>query len=397
MIRRLAPFAVIALYVTSAAATLWLKNLNGEALTSEPWIVVGVAPYAAVGALIMRRRHHNPMGWIFSAIGLLWATGALAEEYALRGFVLEPGSLPSPVWAAWHGEWYWLAFWGLVLVFMPLLFPTGKIPSRRWRPVLWMAVATVGGFSALAALESELQLAQSRVTAVNPFGIPGLHDVESGLLGGVLALLMLVSVCSAVASLVVRFRHSTGTERLQLKWFTYASVLFVAGFISMALVDVLAGARSTVADVLVVALVPMPALGAGIAILKYRLYDIDRIINKTLVYGAVTALLAVGYFAGIVAAQAIVPVAGDSPVVVAATTLAMVALFRPLRNRIQDFVDRRFYRRRYDAARTIESFGSRLRQETDLDSLSSELLMLVSNTMQPAHASLWLRPEGPRE
>lgn len=392
----MAPVAVLALYVACTALTLWLKQVNGTGVASESAIVFGVAPYAAVGALILRRRHLNPMGWIFSAIGLLWATGALAEEYATRGFVLEPGSLIAPVWAAWYGEWYWLAFWGLVLVFMPLLFPTGRIPSRRWRPVLFIAVVTVGGFSALAALESRLQVVNTGVTAVNPFGIPGLIDIESGLLGGVLALLMLVSVCSAVASLVVRFRRSTGTERLQLKWFTYASVLFVAGFISMALIDTLSGSRSTAADVLVVALVPMPALGAGIAILRYRLYDIDRIINKTLVYGAVTALLALGYFAGIVAAQALVPVAQDSPVVVAATTLAMIALFRPLRNRVQAFVDRRFYRRRYDAARTIESFGSRLRQETDLDSLSRELLGLVNSTMQPAHASLWLKRPGAR-
>lgn len=199
---------------------------------------------------------------------------------------------------------------------------------------------------------------------------------------------------TAAASVVVRFRHSSSDERLQLKWFAYAVSLLA--FCLAIVVTVPFGSRGTARvaeDVTTYMFAALP-MATGIAILKYRLYDIDRIINRTIVYGAVTALLGAGYLATVLVVQAVLPVADNSPVVVAASTLAVVALFRPLRGRIQSLVDRRFYRRRYDAERTVETFGARLRRQVDLEALSRELVAVASETMQPEHASLWLKPPG---
>ncbi len=348
-----------------------------------------------VGAVVASRRSENAVGWILCSIGASTSLGIASQEYAIRALVLD-GSLAGGTLAAWLSTWLFTPGFGLFTTLVLLLFPDGKLPSSRWRSVARAGAANV----AIATLVSALRpgpiegLAGTR----NPVGIDSLGTALE-LLSQVTGFLFLVFLVVSVSSLVVRFRRSRGERRQQLKCLTYAASV-AATTIVLGAIGEAVGLREKAPEfigalIVVLAIVTVPA-GIGIAILKYHLYDIDRIINKTLVYGAVSVLLALGYAGGVLLAQAVLPVTDDSPAVVAITTLAVVALFRPLRNRVQGFVDRRFYRRRYDAARTIESFGSRLRHETDLDSLSRELLGLVNDTMQPAHASLWLRAEATR-
>ncbi len=380
--------AMIAVFFTAMVPAVVLAEINGNFHADTVSLLLAFAAFMGVGALVVGRHPSNAVGWVFSAIGLLASTGVAAQEYAEYAYVTRPGSLPGAIGAAWYASWYWLPLIILTLLFTVLLFPTGRPLSPRWTPVLWVAATATASMTVLAALNPTIDLQDEDYSVPNPIGVKAVGDVEENAVGGVLSGIVLLCSVASIVSLVIRFRRSRRDERQQLKWFTYAATLVV--FLAVAeellpfteLGDWVFG--------VVVALLPV---AAGIAILKYRLYDIDRIINKTLVYGAVTALLGLGYAGGVLLAQAVLPVSDDSPAVVAITTLAVVALFRPLRSRVQSFVDRRFYRRRYDAARTIESFGSRLRQETDLDSLSTELLGLVKDTMQPAHASLWLRKQ----
>jgi hypothetical protein len=274
-------------------------------------------------------------------------------------------------------------------VFPLLLFPTGRLPSARWRPVAVAAAAATAGITALGALKPTL--VDENYTVRNPIGLAWVpQDPEQSAVGAVLVGLLLVCMCAAGVSLVLRFRRSQGVERQQLKWFTYAGALMVLALLASdyllpdsSLVEVLAG--------LILALVPV---AAGIAILRYRLYDIDRLINRTLVYGTLTALLG-GVYAAVVLVlgQGFGGVGGEPPSwAVAGATLAVAALFQPARRRVQAVVDRRFNRRRYDAAKTVEAFSARLREELDLDTLSAELLAVVNQTMQPIRVSLWLRP-----
>ncbi len=366
-----------------------LSHHNGNLSAETFSIMLGFAAFMAVGALIVSRRPGNAVGWVFSAIGVLSSTGVLAQEYAAFGYVTQPGALPLPVIAAWIQSWYWLPLIALAFLFTVLLFPTGRPLSRRWKPLLWTATATTAAITVLAMVNPTLGLQDEEFSVHNPIGVEAVGDVEKSMVGSIFFGVFLFCMVAALVSLVIRFRRSRGEERQQLKWFTFAGALtIVVAFSEDILPSVDFG------DFFFGVVLSLIPTAVGIAILRYRLYDIDRIINKTLVYGAVTALLALGYAGGVLLAQAVLPVTDDSPALVAITTLAVVALFRPLRSRVQSFVDRRFYRRRYDAARTIESFGFRLRQQTDLDSLRMELLGLVKETMQPSHASLWVKNKG---
>ena len=366
-------WALLAGFAASVAALVVLSVANGNfqrlPLADTVGLLLAFAAFMGVGALVVANRPGNAIGWVFSAIALLAVTGALAEEYAARA---RPGSLPGGVLAGWYAGWAWYPTVVLTLVFTPLLFPDGRPPSPRWRLVAWLAGAGTALFVALAAVQTTIELDDGHVVA-NPIGVAGVWDPEDSFLDISLGLL----VVAAVASLVVRFRRSRGEERVQLKWFTYAAALLPVILVG----DYLPDAVSSV-------------LFAGIAVLRYRLYEIDRLINRTLVYGLVTVLLA-GVYAGLVlvGGQLSGGVAEDPPSwVVAGATLAVAALFQPARRRVQQAVDRRFNRRRYDAARTVEAYSSRLRQEVDLDTLSAELLAVVDQTMQPTVAALWLRP-----
>jgi hypothetical protein len=351
---------------------------SGEALL---WLVF--AAFLVVGCLILARRPNNVIGWIFAAVGLLTTVAGLAETYAKYAYA-HPGSLPAPLAAAWLSGWIWNPIILLTLVFPLLLFPTGRSLSPRWRPVTWLGIGLTGVVTALAALSPSLQLPDEQIVP-NPIGVAGV-DVDAAPLSTILSGLLLLLLAASVASMVARFRRSTGIERQQLKWFTYAGVLVLLAPVSNSLFPSLYNAPY----LLVIAL----PVSVGIAVLRYRLYDIDRLINRTLVYGLLTALLA-GVYAAVVLVlgQVFGGVGGDPPSwAVAGATLVVAALFQPARRRIQGVVDRRFNRRKYNAARTLEAFAVRLRNQVDLDSLSAELVAVVDNTMQPTAVSLWLRP-----
>ena len=391
-------WSMVAIFIVCWAVSIPFMVANGGTPGQEPGFVVALVvaftAFMGVGAVIVAHRPSNAIGWIFSAVGLLAATGSLAVEYATYAYVTRPGSLPGAILAAWY-QWWWNPMLGLILIYIPLLFPTGRLLSARWRPVAVVAAAALAAITVLEALQPTITLQNRSYTVRNPIGVDGAQKLAGGAVGGVLFGMVLICVAAAFASIVLRFRRSRGVERQQLKWFTYAVVLMILAqqlndylFPGVVVVNVVFG--------LTIALVP---IAAGIAILRYRLYDIDRLINRTLVYGLLTALLG-GIYGGtvLVLGQVFGGVGQDPPSwAVAGATLAVAALFQPARRRIQAVVDRRFNRRRYNAAKTVEAFSLRLRDEVDLDALSAELLAVADQTMQPTTASLWLRQPARRQ
>jgi hypothetical protein len=349
-------------------------------------VLLAFTAFMVVGVLVVARRPANAIGWIFSAIGLLGATGLLAGEYAQYAYVIRRQSLPGAIVAAWYWEWVSYPWFGLTVLFTLLLFPTGRLLSRRWRPVAWMAGILMAVVTTLAALRPTLTLPDGQHAVPNPIGIAGV-DPDQGTAGVLNTGLLVLTTLAAFLSLILRFRRAQGEERQQLKWFLYAGALVIFFLVTG---PVLPG-EGALGTGLVIALLPV---AAGIAILKYRLYDIDRLINRTLVYGLLTALLG-GLYAGavLVLGQVFGAVGSDPPSwAVAASTLAVATLFQPARRRIQQLVDRRFNRRKYNATKTVEAFSTRLRDQVDLDTLSAELLAVVDQTVQPTRSSLWLRP-----
>ena len=388
----LAWFAWVPTLVAMVLALL-LASLNAptsSALVTAVLSVVIVA-YSTVGALVASRRPENPIGWLFCCGALIWSLGELGLEYGVYALVTTPGALPAGVWAAWFGAWARGLGGFFIVVFLLLLFPTGRLPTRRWRMVAWAALSYVVLFtlvSWLSPVSQDFRLSSIR----NPLGIDlRIMDLFAGIVYLSLPLLLLASG----AAVIVRFRRSRGDERQQIKWFAYAVLVMVFLFTlgqSLGLTQIVHVAPLVFA-------VPLSGLpvATGIAILRYRLYDIDIIINRTLVYGTLTGTLALVYFGGVTATQALFRTITDQQqlpqLVVVASTLVIAALFIPLRRRIQSLIDRRFYRRKYDARKTLEAFSVKLREETDLESLNDELVGVVSETMRPSHVSVWLRPE----
>jgi len=351
--------------------------------------------YSTVGAVIVpRMSSENPIGWLFCAIGFLWAVIHLIGEYAIYTLLAAPGSLPAGELASWIYCWLWVPSLGL-LGFLALLFPNGRFLSARWR---WFArlsaLSTLVG-TVLAAF-SPGQIILGLPAIRNPLGIESLPNAYKPVQA-----LMLVLIGVSVASLLMRRFYARGVERQQTKWFTYTSAVAASGAILQYIISEpleLVWLGWVGHALVLIGLAGMP-ISMGIAITRYRLYEIDTLINRTLVYGSLTAILVALYFGGIVALQRVfVLLTGQqSTLAVVASTLMIATLFTPLRRRIQGFIDRRFYRRKYDARKTLETFSAQLRDETDLDSLSSELVGVVKETMQPAHVSLWLRPATTRE
>src|SRR5829696_6951821 len=373
-----------------------LSYANGN-VQQEPGfylaLVLAFTAFMAVGAVIVAHRPGNALGWIFAAIGLLSAVGVLAMEYAEYAYLTNPGSLPgAAVVAAWF-SWWWLPILGLIFVFTPLLFPTGRLPSPRWRPVAVVGGLAIAAVTLLGAVRPTLKLQNEEVYLPNPVGLAGAPDPENGTLGAVLLGVLAACMAASVVSVVLRFRRSEGVERQQLKWFTSAAALMLV--VQLATMTVLPdGVAGDLLFGLSIALVP---IAAGVAILRYRLYDIDRLINRTLVYAALTAVLGAVYAGLVLALGLLGGVGGELPSwAVAGATLAVAALFQPARRRVQAAVDRRFNRRRYDAARTVEAFSARLRDQVDLDTLAAELLAGVEQTVEPTTVSLWLRPSAAR-
>jgi hypothetical protein len=366
----------LGLLTNAAGLALGAANRQGAGNPGELLLWVVFAAYLVVGCLILARRPGNTIGWIFTTVGLLTMIAGLAEVYA-RYANAHPGSLPGPLVGTWVLDWIWIPTILLALVFPLLLFPTGRSLSPRWRPVTWLAVGLTAAYTVLGALSPTMELPNGR-TVANPIGVTSI-DLDAGPLGAVLSGLLLFVFVASISSLMVRFRRSQGVERQQLKWFTYAGALVLLAPLS----------NSLLGNISYVLLLALP-IAVGIAILRYRLYDIDRLINRTLVYGLLTALLATVY-AGVVLVGGQLAGQKQSNLVVAGATLTVAALFQPTRRRIQVVVDRRFNRRKYDAHRTVEAFSARLRDEVDLDALLAELLTVVDQTMQPTRTSLWLR------
>jgi hypothetical protein len=389
------------LCVGLAVGGLVLAALNGrtmgEILVEENTLAIAVltVAFSAVGALIASHRPGNSIGWIFCAVGLFQGLANFGYEYATYALIMRPGSLPLGAFMSWVGNWTWAPGLGLVLVFLPLLFPNGRPPSRRWWLAGWVGGASIVAITVLAAvfLWPERGPALLRPPTGEEQGPQWVLDV---IVEYVAFPLMLAAGLAAVASLLVRFRRSRGDERQQIKWFAYAAaVTLVWTFLIEGLPDS-NPLFEFVTDALLVLVVPSIPIAAGIAIFRYRLYDIDRLVNRTLVYAALTASLALIYLGSVVGLQHVFRAlgGGNSSLAVVASTLAIAALFNPLRRGIQAFIDRRFYRNRYDAAKALGAFTARLRDETDLGTLGEDLMGVVRETVQPAHASLWLLPVG---
>ena len=386
----IAAVALILILLAVLSGDVFL-SLRGRGGLSDHVFSIAVGSFTIVGALIVWKRSSNVVGWLFATVGLLWATGDLASAYAHYGAVTDPGSLPFVTLAAWYGEWFWLAWLISMFSLLPMLFPTGRPLSRRWR-VAVVAVCCFGTVVVIGAmLEDQLEIVGSGRFVANPIGIPGNHDIESGPLTVLLFPGLLAAMFAGLTSIVMRFRRSKGEERQQLKWFAFAVAALVIQFIVQIITDAIFGQRLQFVDALFMAFVPA---AAAIAILRYRLYDVDVVINRSLVYVSLSAVLA-GIYVGLVFVfQALLaPFTAQSDLAIAASTLAVAALFRPARSRVQGFIDRRFYRRKVDAQQTLEGFSEELRDEVDLGALSSRLTAVVADTMQPAHVSLWLRTE----
>jgi hypothetical protein len=383
----------VALVLVGLTVGLWLvvhRPVAG-AVGYEYWregMVNGLA-FATVGTVIATRRPEHPVGWLFLGAGLVSAGGLVTGEFA-AAFLAASGPSVGVAVAAWASYRFQAAIVGL-LVGMLLLFPTGRPPSRRWWVLAWAIAA--GVVLAWVGLGLAPTRYQDFPGVENPFGIAGLATVLRWIAGAG-AVLSIVAFLGALASLFVRFARARGLERQQLKWFVYAAGL---GFAVLFLPNLIPGA-SGVAGTLAWTLVPASlSAAAAVAVLRYRLYDIDRLINRTVVYGLLTVLLA-GVYAGLVLilGELFGDLGAQPPSwAVAAATLAVAALFQPARRRIQQAVDRRFNRRRHDAAKTIEAFSTHLRDQVDLDTLSTQLLAVVDQTMEPTRVSLWLRPSPP--
>jgi hypothetical protein len=387
-----------AISVTLAIAAVALGVSGNADLVIVLSVAVSGLVFGATGALVASRSPRNPIGWIFCVLALLFEFSVLSDAYVAYGSQAS-GFLPGAAWFAWTSQWSTNALVPALIILCFLLFPTGRLPSARWRALVWVVVGVAVVHAASGALATGML---SDYPIENPVGIESAGALRALEKASILVLVIPLMLLSVV-SLFVRLRGSYGAERQQLKWFAYAAALLTTELVVINGLDaLLGGAIEREASELVIFLVFLLVLSGipmsmGVAILKYRLYDIDILINRTLVYGALTVMLVAVYFGGIVALQRLfVVITGErSTLAVVASTLLIAALFNPLRRRVQGFVDRRFYRSKYDAAKTLAAFNARLRDETDLEALSADLVGVARETMQPAYASLWLRSDTP--
>jgi hypothetical protein len=377
--------------LTALSLLLLVLNLSHPDLhVYDYWLenTLSAVLFSTVGAIVASRRAENPVGWLFCLLGFAFSIGHFSSQYAIHAQLAQPDLLPAGQALAWISSWVLPPIIGLQ-VFSFLLFPTGRLPSRRWMWLAWLTVASAvaGTISSAFSLGANAGLGPVQ----NPLGIEGFSNVYEA----VLNLLTLLTV-SAALSPFARLRRAGGEERQQIKWFAYAAAATVS---SLVLAYMIPNSIDTppwferAGYALLIATTPAIPVPIGIAILRYRLYDIDRIINRTLVYGALTVTLVAVYVGSVLSIQyAFRGLTGsESQLAIVASTLLIAALFNPLRRRVQNFIDHSFYRSKYDAARTLEVFSAKLRDERDIDTLNSELLSTVRETMQPEHVSLWLR------
>ena len=395
----------VGMFVSGVAFALLSPFVGGAGFSADFLIFVPFLAFPVVGALIVSRRPENPIGWICLAAGLFWMLNVLGEGLDTYLRAADPGWLRSTVALDALTFWSWVPPVGLLGIYMILLFPDGRLPSRRWRPFAWfagvvMVLISVGFVFVPGPLEGHDGIQ-------NPFGLEWLAWVENV---AVFIILMLpLCILASAFSLVLRYRRSGGVVREQIKWLAFAASLVGLVYFGGLVAELVFAPDSLIDDaapplwvkisriMILLSYAGVP-VAVGFAILRHRLYDIDVIINRALVYAALTATLALVYIGGVAGLQYVFGVyvgqGQHSQLAVVASTLAIAALFGPLRSRTQRFVDRRFYRRKYDAERTLAAFSARLRDETDLDALSEDLVSVVRETMQPAHAGLWRRDPG---
>lgn len=395
---------VVAIYVIAAAVAVWAERSISafHANTSSVeglGLLLGFGWFALVGAVVVSRRPGNPMGWLLVAVALPLAIFSTAHNVAAY-LVLERGADPtlSIALLAWPNNWYWYLTLMLVFVYLPLLFPTGRLLSRRWRIVAWLGAVGVGGTVVLGAVAAEIGFQGTQTddgageSIPNPLGIDGLAHVEQLPVMVVFAVMLAAAVVGAFVSLVVRFRRSRGVERQQMKWLVFAAALVPPSIGLEVGLDAIGSqlSESVTGVGFLLALNAIP-LAIGLGILRYRLYEIDRIISRTVSYTTVVLVLLGTYATGVVLlGRVLSPLGAGSDLAVAASTLVAATLFRPLLRRVRCTVDRRFNRARYDAQRTVEGFAQRLRDEVDLEELRGTLLTAVEDTVAPLDASVWL-------
>jgi hypothetical protein len=384
----------LSLALTALSLLLLALNLSHPDVHVYFWVentLVSVS-FSIIGAIIASRLPANPVGWLFCAAASIAAVAHLSAEYAIYALVARPGSLPAGEALAWLASWVWIPYIGCI-IFSLLLFPNGRLPSRRWRWLAWLSMlVTVAGAVWVALSPGAIANVGSMIS--NPLGIEGLPSGYKPMQTIMPALLFVATVLT----LVFRLLRTRGIERQQIKWPAFTAVMATGGSVLYGTaVSEAIGLRwlEWAAFVVFIAAVASFPISIGVAIVRYKLYEIDTLINRTLVYGSLTVTLVALYFVGIVVLQRIfVLLTGEqSTLAVVASTLLIAALFTPLRRRIQSFIDKRFYRRKYDARKTLQTFSAQLRDETDLEALSGDLVGVVRETMQPAHVSLWLRPE----
>jgi MFS family permease len=387
---------VLSLALTALSLLLLAQSISHPGVHAfDHWLdsTLAAIVFSTVGSVIAPRTPpHNPIGWLFCVVGLLFAVTHFSAEYAIFTLLAAPGSpLPGGEAAAWLTSWLWIPQLGSV-VFVVLLFPDSRLPSRGWRWFAWLSLLLVLMGAVLSAL-SPGPISVGLGPVRNPLGVESLPSFIK-----VVERIVNTLLFAAVISLFIRLRRARELERQQIKWFVYATALTICGGIltypvSEAIGSVWLKWIGFVPFIVGVMAIP---ISMGIAILRYRLYEIDTLINRTLVYGSLTVMLGLVYFGGVTATQAIFrTLTGQQQpqLAVVVSTLVIAALFNPLRRRIQAFTDRRFYRSKYDAVKTLEAFSAKLRDATDLDALSDDLVGVVKETMQPAHVSLWLRPD----
>jgi hypothetical protein len=381
----------LSLALTALTGLLIVLLLRSDTPIYYYWLETSMVAvgYSTVGAIVASRLPESPIGWLFCAIGLIFGVSHFSAEYAAYDLLAPSRSLPVGEAFAWLTSWVWVFGLGLI-VYLDLLFPNGRLPSTRWRWFAWFTAIVLLPAAILAALSPGLILSSN---LINPIGIEGLPNASREIEAFMYALVVV-----GASSMLARLRHAGRIERQQIKWFAYATAVAISGVILKNTVYPAVGVKWVwwVGLVLTTVGVVSSPVAMGIAIFRYRLYQIDLIINRTLVYGSLTAVLAAVYLGGVVLLQyAFRALSGEgSQLAVVASTLIIAALFIPLRRRIQSFIDRRFYRRKYDARKTLEAFSAQLRNQTDLEALSDDLVGVVRETMQPAHVSLWLRSDA---
>ena len=393
-------FAVVVLAVSSLYVGPSARDASVWGVLGEMWGGVPFLAFPVVGALIASKRPENPIGWICLIVGLFWMLFGLEEgigAYASARF----GQVRPPLTIEALNQGIWALPVGLLGVYMILLFPDGKLPSRRWRPLAWFS----GALIALICVTFPLSPGPlgEHPGYNNPLGQEWLSPFVD--VGVFVVLLLPLCILASALSLIFRYRRSGGEAREQIKWLAFAACFVGATYLGGLLARILFAPESlkpggpvpswvSLIDSLSSLIYASIPTAIGFAVLRYRLYDIDIIINRTLVYGSLTVTLVVVYLGGVISLQGLFrAVTGQgSQLAIVATTLAIAAFFNPARRRIQAFIDRRFYRRKYDATKTLQAFSVRLREETDLQTLQNDLVGVVKETMAPAHVSLWLRP-----